>query len=150
MSFLATIIALAIACCCSSSLAAPVREEVILSDFSAYAVSNAWRTLDYETQDGIKGKLLYSPWGFKKRVKAEISLPVKGKYRIFLGLAGTRYALTEAPFGVMVRLKRDPAPVLMDAQAPVKEAGWWFQPVENEWKVAELGTAPPIRGERSS
>ena len=66
------------------------REEVLISDLSAPAARGGWNTLAYETVDGIKGTMLYAPWGRKERLRAEIPLPCRGKYRIMLGMAGAR------------------------------------------------------------
>lgn len=82
--------------------------------------------------------MLYAPWGRHEKTSVEIPLPAKGDYRIDLGLAGTRYPLDEAPFAINVRLKREAAPVTIDAVAPSADAGWWFQPVECTWKHVAL------------
>ena len=138
---LLAVVTLAIACaaavarCCASE-----RGEVIISDFSAQAAKGGWRSFTYETKSGIKGTMLYAPWGEEKRLRAEIPLPYRGKCRIMLGLAGTRDPASEsqAPFVIKVRLARDPAPVMMDSPAMSRDAGWWFQLCENEWKAADL------------
>lgn len=112
--------------------------EVVISDIAAAAGETSWRTIPYETRDGIKGRMLYAPCGLPPHQYFKVPLPVRGRYRIVLGLCGVRYLLGENAFRALVRLERDPAPVIMDAAAPVSEAGWWMQPVENEWKTVDL------------
>lgn len=112
--------------------------EILVSDMAKASLPNAWRPIAYETVDGIRGTMLYAPWGLAPRQKVKIPLPAKGRYRIYLGLAGMRYRLDEANFQIMARLERDPAPVMMDSSAPISAAGWWWQPVEQAWKVADL------------
>ena len=116
----------------------PQDAEVLIADVAARAGATNWRTMAYETQDGIRGGMLYAAWGLGKPQAVKIPLPVRGRYRIALGLAGTRMPMSEAPFGALVRLAREPAPVFLDSPAPSNDAGWWFQPVEVEWKTAEL------------
>lgn len=118
----------------------PAEGEILISDMAASAAPNAWCPIAYETVDGIKGTMLYAPWGIAPRQKVKIPLAAKGRYRIFLGLAGMRTytQLSEANFRIMVRLERDSAPVVMDAVAETSAAGWWWQPVELSWKVADL------------
>ncbi len=130
------------------------REEVLISDLSEPAARGGWNTLAYETADGIKGTMLYAPWGRKERLRAEIPLPCRGKYRIMLGMAGARYSLAEAPFMAKVRLARDPAPVLMDSSVPTRDAGWYAQLCENEWKAVDLAddvlVVENVRGSRTT
>lgn len=123
----------------ASSLFAAAGEKLI-SDVAAAAGKTAWSVVPYETKDGIRGRMLYAPWGLKPRTPVEIPLGVKGRYRIRIGMGATRNRLEDASVALMLRLKRDPAPILMDAQAPTRDAGWWTQPVENEWKTVDLDT----------
>jgi len=114
------------------------KDDVLVSDLAAATGDTNWRTMAYETQDGLKGTMLYAAWGLTKPQPVKIPLSVKGRYRIFLGLTGTRVPLGEAPFATLVRLARDPAPVKIDSPAKSPDAGWWFQPVEVYWKTADL------------
>lgn len=118
--------------------AADQRTEIVLSDIPRLAGQTAWRPMDYETQSGIKGTMLYAPYGLAPRQRVEIKLPAKGRYDIFIGSLGTRYALSTAPLKLLLRLKRDPAPVAMEFVASDQSAGWWTQTCENEWKEADL------------
>lgn len=112
--------------------------DVWITNIAAQVGETPWRPIGYETQDGIRGTMLYAAWGLEKPQAVKVPLPVRGRYRISLGLAGTRVPLSEAAFGALVRLARDPAPVFLDSPAPSRDAGWWFQPVEVEWKTAGL------------
>ena len=116
---------------------AVAQEEVLITDIAQRAGETAWRPMDYETRDGIRGTLLYAAWALPPLSQASLALPVRGRYRIYLGLAGTRVPMSTAPFNILVRLGRDPAPVRIEASAG-SDAGWWFQPVEVEWKTADL------------
>ena len=118
--------------------AADGRLEIVLTDIARLASPTAWRPMEYETQDGIRGKMLYAPYGLAPRQRVEIKLPVRGRYDIFIGSLGTRYALETAPLKMLLRLKRDPAPVAMEFVVNDRRAGWWAQACENEWKEADL------------
>ena len=113
-------------------------DEVLISDIAARAGTTAWRPMDYETQGGIRGTMLYAPYGLAPRQRVEIKLPVRGRYDIFIGSLGSRYELSTAPLKMLLRLKRDPAPVAMAFVTDDRSAGWWTQTCENEWKVADL------------
>lgn len=113
-------------------------QEILITDIVSAADRNVWRSMSYETLDGFVGKMLYAPWGLKSRSPVRIPLHCRGRYRIFLGTAGTRYMLGSAPFKMLVRLERDVAPVIMDSEVLTQDAGWWAQLCENEWKVADL------------
>lgn len=112
--------------------------DTLITDIAACAGATNWRAMAYETKDGVKGTLLYAPWGLEKPQTVKIPLPLNGRYRVFLGLGGTRLPLAGTPFAALVRLARDPAPVRIDSPAESPDAGWWFQPVEVEWKTADL------------
>ena len=119
------------------SATAVKRGEIIVSKLDRVTKSD-WSPMAYETLDGLKGSLLAATWGAPDYAKAEIPLPVRGRYRIFLAMGGARFRLEGAPIRMLVRLKRDPAPVYMDAVADSRTAGFWIQPVENEWKTVDL------------
>ena len=138
--FSESILAIAVCMATVAQCLASGRGETILSDFSAQAAKGGWRTFAYETRSGVKGTMLYAPWGEERRLRADIPLPCRGKYRIVLGLVGTRDQPSEsqAPFKIKIRLARDPMPIIMDSSAMSRDAGWWFQLCENEWKAVDL------------
>ena len=118
--------------------AADRRQTIVMNDIARMAGPAAWRPMDYETQDGIRGTMLYAPYGLAPRQRVEIKLPVKGRYDIFVGSLATRYELSTAPLKMLLRLKSDPAPVAMEFVVDDRSAGWWAQTCENEWKEADL------------
>lgn len=92
--------------------------DVWLTDIASLSGDSSWRAMTYETCDGIKGTLLHASWGMDPCKPIRIPLGVRGRHRIFLGLAGTRGAMSsQAPFSALVRLERDPAPVHIGSPA---------------------------------
>lgn len=59
------------------STAVAAEGEILLSDMAKAALPNAWRPIAYETVDGIRGTMLYAPWGLAPRQKVKIPLPAK-------------------------------------------------------------------------
>lgn len=127
---------------CAASVSGSVSagtNDVWLTDIASLSGDSSWRAMTYETCDGIKGTLLHASWGMDPCKPIRIPLGVRGRHRIFLGLAGMRGAMSsQAPFSALVRLERDPAPVRIGSPANSRDSGWWFQPVEVEWKTVDL------------
>lgn len=108
---------------------------VILSDIAgtAQAATHGWVPLEYETMDGIQGTMVYAP---ATRILPElrIPLPVKGRYRIHLGLAASVPGSQQVTMGIRAKLERDPAFGRIIGWG----VNWWWEMSENYWKSADL------------
>lgn len=112
-----------------------VGKENTFSDIPALAGNlGPWRPMPYETMDGIAGTLVYAQGSGPSYPELRIPLPVSGRYRIFLGVAGGAPSDQIYHYGIKARLERDPAFVNIFAWA----LGFYWEISENYWKTAEL------------
>ena len=100
---------------------------------SALPANHSWMRLEYETTDHISGTLVYAP---PTRILEDlrIPLPVRGFYRIYLGIAASAPGAQLVTLGVRVRLERDPASVHIVGRG----VNWWWEISENYWKTTYL------------
>jgi len=121
---------------------APTQEAVLLSDMEicqpSSAISSAglkdhWRLINYETENGISGKMLYSgEEGAPEEIS--ISLELTGWYRIYVGLGATNLLAVSSPPGIRLKLDKEPCYVKICAQGPQ----YWLELKEYFWKEACL------------
>ncbi len=92
-----------------------------------------WLALPYQTESGIAGNMLYAPMTGEAPA-LRLKLPVRGWYRIFLGLASSTPASLGGALGIRVRLERDPGTVQMQGWG----INWFWEMSDNLWRETEL------------
>lgn len=110
------------------------RDEVMITDIAKAAKVSDWLPKAYETKDGIKGMMLFAPAMLPVRSRIEVPLPVRGKYVISLGIAASKSTAAK----MLVKLTRDPRPIVIDSNELSSGYGYWNRIVEHTWKAAEL------------
>ena len=139
--------------------------EIIISDLTCCLPSEAlvpadvsrprrWRVVDYETEDGVVGKMLFA--APEDRAPAlRLKLPAQGVYRIFLGVNYTRAPLADRSHlrefsmcgNLEMKLDTDPGysriafegPWRQDTSDKVgREISRWHSIHESYWKTAEV------------
>lgn len=103
---------------------------------SAESNQGVWRLIDYETEDGMTGKLLFGRQG-ESLPPLSLSLKVKGWFRIVLGLAVEDGLGTWVLPAIKLKLNQDPCFSEIATQGPffwlnIKEIVWREVYLENE------------------
>ena len=103
------------------------------SSISPAGVKDHWRLIDYETETGLSGRMLYSG---EEGVPEDISMPLdlKGWHRIYVGLGATNLLCTASPPGVRLKLDQDPCYVKICSLGST----YWLELREYFWKEACL------------
>lgn len=92
-----------------------------------------WLSFPYETLGGITGSLLYTGQA-SGAAELQFALPVRGWYRIYLGLPSTAGGFLGMRTGVHVRLETDPAFYRLEGEG----INWFWEIGDHLWKEAWL------------